>query len=549
MSAPKARTSTAQSRSRGNENLPAVLRPGTHTTPDGVVEISTAAFADSVLARIPDAALLFRMGDVVGRLEGDAGARTFVPLDVDQARLLTDRCVRITGSSKDEATGDIHVAYHPCTGDLARLVLAGARTSSSVRSLEVTTNHPVYLPGLVLARPGYNAVERVFYDEPESLRGIAPLAKGAMEVLDDVLEGFRFKGEADRENALALMVTLVVRTAIGGNVPGFLIRANRERTGKTLLARTACVAIRGAEPPLLQFGATEEEREKRITSELLRGRTFAVFDNLPAGESVDSAALAMLLTAPTWTGRILGKSQTPTLPNGLTLVTTGNNLGASGEIAQREVPIHLESRTADPQAETGFPHEDPVAYALERRRMVLSAILGLVERFKESGRKPFLGVPFGGFEAWTRTVGGILAAAGSVNFLGNLRAWQDSADEFGADIATLLGDWYREALAASGESFSDAVAAKALYQRADRLGLFARHRQGISESARAISFALRVLTVIADRVVRATVVVGGAESQVDLVLRRATSGSNSVYRLELVGPAAAAGAPGSSDGR
>src|SRR5690606_17068278 len=133
------------------------------------------------------------------------------------------------------------------------------------------------------------------------------------------------------------------RPAIQGNVPGFLVRAHRERTGKTLLGRVVCAAITGAEPATLQLGSSEEEREKRITSELLQGRTAVIFDNLPAGQEIDSPALAMLFTTRMWTGRRLGRSQTPTLPNNLSVLLTGNNVMASGEIAQRLVPIHLEA--------------------------------------------------------------------------------------------------------------------------------------------------------------------------------------------------------------
>ena len=49
-----------------------------------------------------------------------------------------------------------------------------------------------------------------------------------LEVLDDVVDGFPYKDEASREAALAFMVTLAVRPAIDGNVPGFLVRAHSE---------------------------------------------------------------------------------------------------------------------------------------------------------------------------------------------------------------------------------------------------------------------------------------------------------------------------------
>jgi hypothetical protein len=513
--------------------LPAVHRPGTHVTPQGTIEVSTAAFADEVLRCLPPEALFFRMGEVVGSLIGSEGSRQFVDLDADRTRLLVDRHVRIVASGEAPQGDGLRLTYVPCGKDLAGLVLAAARGSAHVRPLRGVVNYPVFVGDFDLTVSGYNESAQVFYDEPEHLRGLVPRLEAPLEALDEVLEGFPFREEASRENSIALMLTLATRFALDGNIPGFLIQAHRERTGKTYLARTLCAAVRGEEPALLQFGSTEEEREKRITSELMRGRTAAVFDNLPAGEEIDSPALAMLLTTRWWTGRVLGRSQTPSLPNEMTLTLTGNNIGATGEIAQRLVPIHLEATSANPQEQTGFPHEDPVAFARSRQRQALEAILGMVFTWKSLGCPAFRDVTFGGFESWTRSVGGILVASGSKAFLGNLKSWQDSADEFGADASALLEDWAREAGVGAGVVSSPPVQAKSIFQRAERLDLFARYRQGTSDPARAATFGKRVLKVIVDRIFRIRWRDGDGEHEGDVRVRKSASGSNSLYTLEV----------------
>lgn len=99
----------------------------------------------------------------------------------------------------------------------------------------------------------------------------------------------------------------------------------------------------------------------------------------------------MLGSARTYTGRILGKTRAGTFPNEMTLFMTGNNIGATGEIARRMVPIHLEADCANPQEKTGFAHPDPVAYARSRQRQVAEATVGMVERFRDAGRPEFVG--------------------------------------------------------------------------------------------------------------------------------------------------------------
>lgn len=517
--------------------LPAVNRPGVHATPDGTREVSGAAFADAVLDAIPLDALLFRRGNVVGVLTGTAGSRRFDELDGDRARLLIDRHVRIVTSTQAKGNGGgIVVRYEPTSKDLAGLVLAAARTSSAVPELQSVVAFPTFLPGWTLARPGFNEAG-IFYDEPPHLHAIAGTQadpRELLEVLDDVIDGFPYKDEASREAALAFMVTLAVRPAIEGNVPGFLVRAHAEGTGKTLLTETMVAAVTAQAMEAMQFGTTEAEREKRITSEMLKGKPLLIIDNLPNGEEIDSPGLAMLLTAPRWMGRVLGKSSTPSLPNGTTVLMTGNNTLATREIARRIVPIHIEATTATPQARTDYVHEDPVAYARANQGRVLGAVIGLVEYWKASGRPPFKGVPFGGFASWTQSVGGILTMGGSTRFLAHLPAWQYAADPFTADATALLGDWYRRGMAREGRGMSDPLRARELVERAGALDVFATHRQGATQAAIGSTFGKRVLAVLVDRIFAVPTGDDPEAARIEVRVRKHTSGANTLYALEVV---------------
>lgn len=519
-----------------------VYRPGTNATPHGSLEVSTTDFARAVLEAIPPSANLFRRGSVVGVLVGERGSLRFVTLNENLARLLIETHARIVSTRMSEDVSDvIDTTFLPCSKDMAGLVLAAAESSPLVPELVALVNHPVFLPGWKLAAPGFNAESGIYYDEPDHLRGVASDLPGTIDVLDDLLGGFPFKDEASRESALALMLTLVVRSAIEGNVPGFLIRAHAERTGKTYLARTCVVAVRADEPPMMQIGAKEEEVEKRLSSAIMAAKPVLVIDNVPAGETLDSPSLAMLLTAPRWTGRVLGSHALPDLPNDTTVILTGNNVNASGEIAKRLVPIHLEAQDARPQDRTDFPHPDPVAYARANQRRTLAALVGMVRAWDTAGRPEFRGVVFGGYEGWVRIVGGILKVAGSKTFLGQLRTWQDAADEFGAEATTLLEDWHLSTIYGTTLTESPPCRGKELLERATRLDVMARYRQGNTDAARSAMFGKRCTAVLVDRPFRIRVgpvltKSGGSDErpEVEVRIRRTSSGTASLYRLEVI---------------
>ncbi len=500
--------------------LPAVFKPGLQQGPDGPEEVSNADFAEAVLEHIGDDSNLYRLGEVLGLIEGDPGARRFRPLDPDGARLVVDRAVRITSTRLVKAEGGGQVlqeSYHPCTRDLAGVFLAHARAAPTVRTLRSIVSHPVYLPGFDLAKPGFNAKGGVFYDAPEHLAAVVPDARPTpqiLETLDLLVEDFPFKDEASRENFHALLLTRVLRPAIEGPTPFFFVMASQERTGKGKLLDVGSIAVTGEKIPVMQIGTEEDEREKRITSLMLRGSQAVHFDNVPTGVDLDSAAIASLATAyPTWTGRVLGGSTMPALPNSLVVAFSGNNPRASGENAKRSVPIVLEDKTGHPETRENFLHPDCYAWALEQRPAVLAALCGLVEAWK-AAKRPTANRRLGGFERWIGAVGGALHHAGASHFLGNYEPWVRGSNDFGADAEMLVAELDRRF--PKGEHFQ----AKDAYQIANDLGVFNAYYGGKNDTARLTSFSMKVMRALVDRTVNG------------VCMRRLGSGSSSFYAIE-----------------
>jgi hypothetical protein len=434
-------------RSTAGQDVPAprprrdyILTPGPHKDDQGrYTEQSVLDFAQAVLAELPEEAI-YRKDFIPGEILGECGRRQWVEFSENRMRIVVDGHVKLGKWVTSRKTGEQVMVYQACGKDAAGVVIAHARQAPSVRELTLMVGYPVYGPGFVRVQPGWH--DGLYYDEPEELRGIEPEVDCEVihNVLHDLVVDFPFKSDSDRQNFFGLMLTPIVAPAIDGNRPMHLLHSPLERTGKTKLAEEVFGGIiLGRQTPAMQITEREEEREKRIIAMLIQGETLMHLDNLPT--FIDSPSLSSLITAHTFGGRLLGFSRNVKLPNNLTLVGSGNNVQASGEVAKRIVPIMLQPATAHPEARRDFQHPDLRAYVRSQRKAVLSCLLGLVENWLAAGR-PMHEDRLGGFESWSGAVGGILQVNGLKAWRGNERAWQAQADPRGSELAAFVEAWH-----------------------------------------------------------------------------------------------------------
>jgi len=440
-----------------------ILLPGPHKTDqDEFIEQSSADFAAEVLSRLPDDAI-YRRDFIPGEIIGAPGRRKWVELSADRMRIVVDGHVKLGKWVTHRQTKEQLLLYQACNKDAAGLVVAHATGAAGVRELSLMVSYPVYGPGFELVQPGWH--DGLFYDEPDELRDLRPETDCEVihNVLHDLVVDFPFKGEADRQNFFGLLLTPIVTPALDGNRPMHLLNAPLERTGKSKLVNEVFGGIvTGRDTPSMQITDREEEREKRILAMLLQGETLMHLDNLPS--YIDSPALASLLTTQRFLGRLLGYSRNVSLPNHLTIVGTGNNVQASGEIAKRIVPILIEPTSAHPEARTDFQHPDIRAYVRQQRRTVLECLLGLVENWLAAGR-PRHPNRLGGFESWSEVVGGILQVNALRAWRTNEGEWRKVANPHGAELESLVQAWH--------EAFGSAqVTPKELRDLAEREELF-----------------------------------------------------------------------------
>jgi len=417
-----------------------ILTPGPHKDDqDGHIEQSSVDFAGQVLSGLPEDAV-YRRDFLPGEIIGILGKRKWVEFSADRMRILVDSHVKLGKWVTSRKTKEQVLLYQSCNKDSAGLVVAHASGAPGIRDLHLMVAYPVYAPGFRRIEPGWH--DGLYYDEPEDLRDLEAETDCEVihNVLHDLVADFPFKTPADRENFFGLLLTPIVAPAIDGNRPMHLLNAPLERTGKSKLVNEVFGGvITGRDTPSMQITDREEEREKRILAMLLQGETLMHLDNLPP--YIDSPALASLLTASCFLGRILGFSRNVSLPNNLTIVGTGNNVQASGEIAKRIVPIMIEPTSANPEARTNFQHPDIRTYARQRRRMVLECLLGLVENWLAADR-PLHANRLGGFESWSETIGGILQVNGLRKWRTNEAGWRERANPGGSEMDAFVRAWH-----------------------------------------------------------------------------------------------------------
>jgi uncharacterized protein DUF3854 len=261
----------------------------------------------------------------------------------------------------------------------------------------------------------------------------------ARALIDELFCDFPFIDPSSRAHAAALLMVPFVREMIDGPTPLHGIDAPVAGTGKGLLADLASRVATGQPISVMSDAKDDEELRKRITSLLLEGRPFALFDNII--RRVAGGPLAALLTAETWSDRVLGVSKMVRLAVRATWIATGNNLKFSRELARRTVWIRMDAKIERPWARAEFKHHPIRAWVHENRAELVWAVLVLAQHWIAEGRPPFRTRTLGSFESWAEVIGGILNAGGVEGFLANTDAFHARADAETADWSSFIEAW------------------------------------------------------------------------------------------------------------
>jgi hypothetical protein len=213
---------------------------------------------------------------------------------------------------------------------------------------------------------------------------------------------------------IALALTILERALLPER-PAFFITAAQRGGGKTTAIMMVILAVTGKKPPAAAWSPSEEERRKAVLAYLAEGLAAVVWDNVPLGTNISCPTIEKVLTAESYSDRVLGQSTTLTVPAFTVMAFTGNNIGPKGDMASRSLITRLEVERPDPE-NRAFTHADPIDWTLANRGAILRALYTIM--LANPQLQPDQGKPLKTrFKPWWHLVGSAVenAAAALVN--------------------------------------------------------------------------------------------------------------------------------------
>jgi hypothetical protein len=424
---------------------------------DGLPDIMTSnrplrAMREEALRVLEDAndpPVLFVRGDRIVRIGRDDSDHPAIQI-VDEAKL-SNRLSRVANFGRIEKGGEFRHMYPP--EQVVKDILAEGRWKFS-RLVSITQTPFLRPDGTIHSTPGYDPATGIYYDPGD---GEVPEVSGnptqgevkrAAELIGEAIGDFPFDSKASRTNMFALLLTPVLRAAIPGPVPIAAIDKPQAGTGASLLAEMVSLIATGSPAKMNPVPKAEEEMRKLLTTLIGGGESVIAFDNLD-GE-LNSASLALALTAPVWRDRMLGRNQEIAAVQRATWICTGNNVQIGGDLPRRTYLIRLDAKMSKPYERdpSRFKHPELMNWVSGRRGDLVAALLTLGRSWFVEGCPGLEKAPIvGGFEGWIRVVGGVIENTSSKHFpssafLGNRTEFYDKSDPTSKEWDGFLEEWF-----------------------------------------------------------------------------------------------------------
>ncbi len=358
------------------------------------------------------------------------------PVGVQEFRTLVERYVVCCRSRKTE-NGSIQVGVTMSESE-ARGVLASAHFAEQLRPLRHV--NLVRIPvlrrngSIELLPDGYDEQTQTFTASEVDYQSDMSLDE-ARAIFADLFGEFEF---ADGQRSLSVSVAALVGMGASGLLPegarspAFVVTKNCEGAGASTLA--ACIVSPYHRKVTINSMPNEDaEMGKTLLTALRKGSRYIIFDNIKG--RIGGDAIEGFITAPVYSGRLLGAIETVEYPNNVTCVFTANGAAVTPDMRRRSlfIELHLSAERAEDR-QFKRPLNERALEAL--RPQILAAVWSLVRHWDALGR-PKPSRSHSAFPEWAETVGGIVENAGYSCPFETPRA-VDEVDEDGSAMRGLV---------------------------------------------------------------------------------------------------------------
>ena len=339
---------------------------------------------------------------------------------------------------------------------VARNILSSAHLCSWFPPLLGIIESPaICLDGRLVTEPGYDPQTGLYYSPADGLvlppipdRPTPDQVAEATDRVADTVADFPFVvendgSEANRANAIAALMTPIVRPMIAGRVPLMLFDKPQMGTGASLLAEVIVTIATGSSAAMTQAPTIREEWGKLLLSELSAGRAVIVFDNVTG--ILSAPELSTAITQRVYNGRVLGRTQTLKVENQPCWIATGINIALGGDLPRRCVLIRMDPKDPRPwlRNRSTFRHPDLLAWVRSERGRIIAAVLTIARAWIRDGRRVPDGTPLlAVFEDWCECLGGMLSVMKINGFLANLDRQYEEADVEAPQWGAFLEKWH-----------------------------------------------------------------------------------------------------------
>jgi hypothetical protein len=301
-------------------------------------------------------------------------------------------------------------------------MLRSERFLSSIRPVDEVVRSPYYLDDFTPVQAGYHdggPGRHILYVGPK------PETSDSLDTLLAFLDVMDFASEADRTNAVAAALTVLLRHRWPGEKPIVLITATKSHAGKGTITEFIRGAVAKADllyenidwPMQSQF-----QRQLRADPDI----GVVVLDNVRLdsaggqGRFIRSAFIESFVTSAELTLASPGAGEPIRLSNKYVVVVNTNDGSLSTDLLNRSLPIHLDPRgsTQDRRSAIGNPK---LEFLPRNRGRIEAELRGMIERWRLAGCPLDESVRHS-MTPWARTTGGILRVSGFEDFLANQNA-------------------------------------------------------------------------------------------------------------------------------